>query len=55
MMVIKFAYVGDQTRLRRRVHRRRRRVGVGEFASRRVDRIPNTVQLRNKRKNLAIK
>ena len=33
MMVIKFAYVGEFTS-------RRRRVGVGEFARRRVDRIP---------------
>ena len=34
MMVIKFAYVGEFTS-------KRRRVGVGEFARRRVDRIPN--------------
>ena len=34
MMVIKFAYVGEFTS-------RRRRVGVGEFARRRVDRIPS--------------
>ena len=33
MTLIKFAYVGDFTS-------RRRRVGVGEFARRRVDRIP---------------
>ena len=35
MMVIKFAYVGEFTS-------RHRRVGVGEFARRRVDRIPYT-------------
>ena len=34
MMVIKFAYVGEFTS-------RRRRVGVGEFERRRVDRIPS--------------
>ena len=33
MTLIKFAYVGEFTS-------RRRRVGVGEFARRRVDRIP---------------
>ena len=33
MLVFKFAYVGEFTS-------RRRRVGVGEFARRRVDRIP---------------
>ena len=35
MTLIKFAYVGEFTS-------RRRRVGVGEFARRRVDRIPIT-------------
>ena len=38
MTLIKFAYVGEFTS-------RRRRVGVGEFARRRVDRIPLQEQI----------
>ena len=40
MLVFKFAYVGEFTS-------RRRRVGVGEFARRRVDRIPSCRFLRD--------